>query len=225
MNFKLIINILKYIFLLLVSLGRLSFLSKLNNHILYKGKCKLKVRFSTYSADNNLCIEKKVKGSLKIKISGNNNTVRVGEKCVFDNLKIRIVGDNNKIIFGEGTSFGRNGSINLTELVPNESRGRSIIIGDNCMVSYDVDIRNSDGHPIYSLDNEKIIINQNDNIDIANNVWIGARAMILKGSNVNENSVIGACSLVRGTVESNSIYAGIPAKKIKSNIFWKKYHA
>ena len=110
MNFKLVINLLKYIFLLFISLGKLSFLSKLNNHILYKGKCQLKVRFSTYSSNNNLRIEKKVKGSLRIKISGNNNSVEIGEKCVFDNLKIRIVGDNNKIIFGEGTSFGRNGT-------------------------------------------------------------------------------------------------------------------
>lgn len=52
---------------------------------------------------------------------------------------------------------------------------------------------------------------------IKDNVFIGANCTILPGSIINENVVIGAGSIIKGTLEENSIYAGVPCKKIKSN--------
>lgn len=51
---------------------------------------------------------------------------------------------------------------------------------------------------------------------INNNIFIGANCTILPGSIINSNVVIGAGSVVRGTLDANSIYAGVPCKKIKS---------
>ena len=53
--------------------------------------------------------------------------------------------------------------------------------------------------------------------EIKNNVLIGIGAIILDHTVIGENSIIAAGSVVKpGTlVEPNSIYAGIPAKKIK----------
>ncbi len=47
------------------------------------------------------------------------------------------------------------------------------------------------------------------------NVWISTRVTILHGVTIGNNSVIGACSLVRNDVESDSLYAGSPARFIK----------
>lgn len=52
----------------------------------------------------------------------------------------------------------------------------------------------------------KIIINEN--------VWIGAKATILKNVNIGQNSVIGANSLVNKSYPENSLIAGVPAKTI-----------
>lgn len=58
---------------------------------------------------------------------------------------------------------------------------------------------------------------------IGNNVFIGWGATILGGSNVGDNVVIGANSVVSGLVESNSVYAGNPAKKLMTlDEYYKK---
>lgn len=47
-------------------------------------------------------------------------------------------------------------------------------------------------------------------------MFIGMRSIILQGTNIGDNVIIGAGSVVSGRVESNSVYAGNPAKKICS---------
>ena len=49
---------------------------------------------------------------------------------------------------------------------------------------------------------------------IGNNIFIGWGATILPGTKIGDNVIIGANSVVSGTVESNSVYAGNPAKKL-----------
>ena len=52
-------------------------------------------------------------------------------------------------------------------------------------------------------------------IQIKNNVLIGANCTILPGTTINNNTVIGAGAVVKGELEANVIYAGVPCKKIK----------
>ena len=54
-----------------------------------------------------------------------------------------------------------------------------------------------------------------DPVIIEDNVLIGANAVITEGVRVGKNSVIAAGSVVLSDVEPNSVYAGIPARKIK----------
>ena len=53
-------------------------------------------------------------------------------------------------------------------------------------------------------------------IIIEDNVWIASGTIISAGVKIAKNSVIGANSVVVKDVESNSFYAGNPAKKIKA---------
>ncbi len=53
-------------------------------------------------------------------------------------------------------------------------------------------------------------------IKVCDNVFIGHGALILKGVTIGENVVIGAGALVTKDCEPNSVYAGVPAKRIKS---------
>ena len=51
---------------------------------------------------------------------------------------------------------------------------------------------------------------------IQDDVFIGARSIILKGVTVGAGSVIGAGSVVTSDVESNTVVAGNPARWIKN---------
>jgi acetyltransferase-like isoleucine patch superfamily enzyme len=54
------------------------------------------------------------------------------------------------------------------------------------------------------------------NVEIADNVWIGANAIILAGVKIGKNSVIGAGAVVTEDVPANVIVAGVPARIIKT---------
>lgn len=56
-------------------------------------------------------------------------------------------------------------------------------------------------------------------IEIEDNVFVGANSTILYGVHIGKNVIVGANSLVNHDLEANSVYAGIPAKKIGD--FWE----
>lgn len=53
-------------------------------------------------------------------------------------------------------------------------------------------------------------------VKVGSNVFIGQEAIILRGVTIGDNVVIGAGSVVTKDVPSGSVYAGNPAKFIKS---------
>lgn len=53
-------------------------------------------------------------------------------------------------------------------------------------------------------------------IYIGDNVFIGLNTIILPNTHVQDNVVIGAGSVVTGNLVANSVYAGVPAKRIMS---------
>jgi acetyltransferase-like isoleucine patch superfamily enzyme len=50
---------------------------------------------------------------------------------------------------------------------------------------------------------------------IEDNVWIGAKATIMKGVRIGKNSVVGANSVVTRNVPCDVVVAGVPAKIIQ----------
>ena len=89
----------------------------------------------------------------------------------------------------------------------------SILIGDACMIAHGVYISDADWHGIYDraepVGNTKPVI-------LEDNVWIGDSAIICKGVTIGKNSIIGAGSVVTKNVPPNSIFAGNPAKLVKT---------
>lgn len=92
-----------------------------------------------------------------------------------------------------------------------------ISLGDNVMISDNVHFVNHDGG-ILILDVNGWLPNSDifGRITVGNNVFIGRDATILKGVHIGNNVIIGAGAVVSKDCEDNSIYAGIPARKIKT---------
>ncbi|MEN4916790.1 acyltransferase [Acinetobacter pittii] len=53
-------------------------------------------------------------------------------------------------------------------------------------------------------------------INIGDNVYLGTNTIILPGVNIGNNVIVGAGSLVNKDLADNAVYAGIPAKFIKT---------
>ena len=85
-----------------------------------------------------------------------------------------------------------------------------IEIGNNCVMAAGITIIDSNAHQVNSLDRTK---GQDTpkGIKIGNNVWIGLNAIILKGTEIGDNCVVGAGSVVKGVFAPNSIIQGNPA--------------
>ena len=96
-----------------------------------------------------------------------------------------------------------------------------LYIGDDVMFGPNVTVITGDhrldikGRPMISIrDDEKLPENDQD-IIIENDVWIGANATILKGVTIHTGSVISAGAVVTKDVEPYTIVGGVPAKTIK----------
>lgn len=90
-----------------------------------------------------------------------------------------------------------------------------IEIGNDVSIAHDVSIVSFN----HRFDDLSIPIKEQDlekkKIIIKDNIWIGAKAVILAGVTVNCGSVIGASSVVTHDVDANTVVVGVPAKAIK----------
>jgi acetyltransferase-like isoleucine patch superfamily enzyme len=104
-----------------------------------------------------------------------------------------------------------------------------IDIGSHCLISWNVGIADSDFHPLEPaqrlIDAQALAPFFKDRparpklktapVRIADNVWIGMNAVILKGVSIGENSIVAAGSVVTKSIPPNTIVAGNPAVIVK----------
>lgn len=140
-----------------------------------------------------------------------NNIIKIGDNCRLDGAEI--VCENGTVFVGKDTTCGE------SQFIAREYT--SIHIGNDCMLSYNIKVFSTDGHPIYdSLGNR---LNEGRDINIGNHVWIGNSVIILKGAKVPNSSIIGGGSIYSSTNnEESCIYVGNPAKCIKHDIRWER---
>lgn len=97
---------------------------------------------------------------------------------------------------------------------------KQIEIGDNVKIGGNVVIYDTDFHSLNHRDRVDLITDRQgtkkNKVKIGNNVFIGAHSTILKGVTIGDNAIIGACSVVTKSIPSNEIWAGNPARFIKT---------
>ncbi len=150
---------------------------------------------------------KQVKSShleTRLLMEANSKVTINGDFSVYCNAYIRVIKGGELVLDG--------GFINENVQITCASK---IYIGKGCTIARDVIIRNYDAHTI-----EKDGFQIAEPITIGNHVWIGNRAMILKGVKIGDGAIIAAGAIVTKDVPARSIAAGVPAKVIKENISW-----
>lgn len=61
-------------------------------------------------------------------------------------------------------------------------------------------------------------------VKIGENCFVGARCLILPGTEIGNNTICGGGAVLHGKIPSNSVVAGNPAKRICSIEEWTKRH-
>ena len=188
-----------------------------SNKIYKKGVFLNKVKFNIRGSNNKIIIGNKARlHNCEIVILGNNCILEIGGGAtIVSNTQFWLQDDASSIIIGENFTI-ESGHIASTE-------GQNITIGNDCMFSNDIEIRNGDSHSIVDKDTNKRV-NYAQSVIIGNHVWLTAHTRVLKGSQIPHSCIIANSCVVSGKLEnSNALYGGIPAKLLKENIDWNRY--
>lgn len=155
-----------------------------------------------------------ITGSIEKRISG--STIKIGKDCLIEGLLVTETTESSLIV-GDNTYIGGGTVIDCV---------KSISIGDDVLISYGCILSDSDNHSVkYSIRKKDLAdwkqrkhdwtTTNSKAIQISTGVWIGARAIILKGVTIGKGSVVGAGSVVTKDIPPWTIVAGNPARVIR----------
>ncbi|MGL5826327.1 MAG: acyltransferase [Nocardioides sp.] len=155
-------------------------------------------------------------------VSDGAGSVSVGRNTHFGYSGAPLIGDGSvrlharyegsRIGIGQDCEFSNNISIVALGLVS---------IGNGCLIGNEVLIFDSDFHDVApelraDLARRSWSDGKVGSVVIGDNVWLGARSMLLRGSVIGDGSVIAAGSVVRGEFPDRSLVAGVPASLIRN---------
>jgi acetyltransferase-like isoleucine patch superfamily enzyme len=95
-----------------------------------------------------------------------------------------------------------------------------ISFGNDCLLSWDILIMDTDEHPIINQDG--IRTNPDKPILVGNHVWIGCKCTLLKGTEIPNNTVVAAGTLLTSAFSGeNQVIGGNPPAVLKSDVRWE----
>jgi len=175
---------------------------------------------------------------VKFVISGNNNTIKIHLPLMSNKSVIRIQNDNCYIEMGPSLGpfrvnircwagdsqrivIGKNTTIAEASIICNEQSG--VLIGEDCMLSWNIRIWPADGHSILDAKSGNVLNTPSKPIIIGKHVWIAEGARITKNARIYDNSIIaGGCVACKDYKESGVIIAGNPGQIVKREITWDR---
>jgi acetyltransferase-like isoleucine patch superfamily enzyme len=146
-------------------------------------------------------------------------SISCGSDCSINLQGINVLNTRLKILMGNSChlDIGQYAMMNgpVTIYMHEPSR---LIIGQGCLFA-NTQIWTSDMHSVLDAITGARI-NPAQDIRIGNHVWLGEESLILKGSDVGDNSIVAAKALVSGIFPSNVVIGGVPAKVVREGINW-----
>lgn len=147
-----------------------------------------------------------------------NGLLVIGDDCTLHGAYFGFYGSGGRIELKDRVFINAYPRSRAAMFVKDKS---SIVIESGCLFSNSIDISTTDWHYIY--DDSGNLLNPEKDVFIGKHVWIGRKVTICKGVTVQENSIIGSCSVVtKAFSEGNVIIAGNPAEIKKRGVHWGK---
>ena len=123
---------------------------------------------------------------------------------------VRVVVDGGTLSFGHVVNVNGLGTRILCK--------EGIRIGDGCTLSWDVQILDNDFHAM-TVDGTELP--SSAPVVIGDRVWIGTRAVVLKGVTIGDDAVVAAGSVVTKDVPAGTVVAGVPARPVGRVDSWR----
>lgn len=168
------------------------------------------------------------------KVDVDRSCIFIGHPIVdrYDGSIILLESETLLISSSERTALGVSHPVVIRTLAPSASiricRGvgisggsicaaKEVVIGANTLIGADSIICDTDFHGLHPGERRDPLAHTRSAraVSIGENVFIGTRAIILKGVKIGRNSVIGAGSVVANDIPENCIAAGNPCKVIR----------
>jgi acetyltransferase-like isoleucine patch superfamily enzyme len=123
---------------------------------------------------------------------------------LFPHVGLHLIDPDAVLAVGDHTYLNRR-----TEIVAR----REVVVGAHCAISWDVVITDSDEH--WREDVEMV-----QPVRIGDRVWIGARAIVLKGVTIGDGAIVAAGAVVTRDVPPGTLVAGVPARVVREAVEW-----
>lgn len=134
------------------------------------------------------------------------------QKVVSENGGGTLIKRNAYFGDGHGISIGENSQIGLNAVLSTD-----VTLGDNVVMGPDVIIySNSHEYADVNIPINQQGMKKSNPVTIGNNVWIGARVVILPGVTIGDNCIIGANTVVTKSVPANSVVTGYAGRVVKT---------
>lgn len=144
----------------------------------------------------------------RMRIVRRNGTIELGrDVLLWPGVKLSVVGADApaRLRIGSHTRLGDRTEIHC---------GHAVSIGKGCAISWDVVILDRDYH---TLDAD---LEDCRPVQIGDRVWIGCRALVLKGVTIGSGAVVAAGSVVTADVPAGALVGGNPARVIRASVSW-----
>lgn len=139
-------------------------------------------------------------------VRGTRIVIGAGSK-IFEFAVIRAVGGAGDVIIGERCMINPHCVL---------FSGNGIVLGDDVLLAPGVQVVPAN-HAFARRDlaiSQQGFLPSKGGVVIADDVWVGANAVLLDGVRIGCGAIIGAGSMVRGEIPDYEIWAGLPARKI-----------
>ena len=134
-------------------------------------------------------------------------TVLVGDGVLLSrDVRLHLRAPGARIEIGDGSFLNYR-----TELIAHAR----VTIGRGCLLAWDVQILDSDSHPVDDAPDTAPVT-------VGDDVWIGCRATVLKGVVVGPGAVVAAGSLVVHDVPPRALVGGNPARVLREGVTWRR---
>jgi acetyltransferase-like isoleucine patch superfamily enzyme len=133
-----------------------------------------------------------------------------GTICVGNDVRIHSHLCRTQLSTGPGAQLAIGDETFINHGVALSAR-QSVTIGKRCQIAPHVTVLDSDYHGVDDRDGgEKCAP-----VSIADDVWLGTRAIVLRGVSIGKGSVVAAGAVVTKDVPPNTLVGGVPAKELR----------
>lgn len=148
----------------------------------------------------------------RVRVSGRPRVMAAGTMRIGNNVQIYSTLARTELVAAKGATLeiGRRTLVNWGTSIVALDR---VVIGDDCHIGTHCLILDNAFHEVDP--DRRLERPPSKSVTIGDNVWLGARVIVMPGVTIGRDAVVGAGSVVTGDVPPRTLAAGVPARVVR----------